>query len=85
MRNGLKFGGLLVALFFVVASTSSCGRARYKDMSDERRHAQFVGQELLLERLQNSRLDLVTPDGEAVVAGAFLASTEACETVAGRS
>ena len=39
-------------------------------------------QQLLFERLQDSRLDLVTPDGEVVVAGAFLASAEACETVA---
>ena len=43
---------------------------------------QVLAQELLLERRQNSRLDLVTPDGEVVVAGAFLTSSEACETVA---
>src|SRR6266542_3536718 len=45
---------------------------------------QVLAQELLLERVQNSRLDLVTPDGEVVVAGALLASAEACETVAAR-
>ena len=38
-------------------------------------------QELLLERLQNSPLDLVTPDGEAVVTGTLFASTEACEPI----
>jgi hypothetical protein len=43
---------------------------------------QFLAQELLLERLENSRLDLVTPDGETVVAGAFLAGAEACESIA---
>jgi hypothetical protein len=43
---------------------------------------QFLAQELLLERRQNSCLDLVTPDGEAVVARAFLAGTEACEPIA---
>jgi hypothetical protein len=43
---------------------------------------QILAEELLLERLQNSRLDLVAPDGEAVVASALLAGTEACEPIA---
>jgi hypothetical protein len=39
-------------------------------------------QELVFERFQNPRLDLVTPDGEPVVAGAFVSSAEACEPIA---
>jgi hypothetical protein len=35
----------------------------------------------LLKHLEHSRLDLVTPDGEAVVAGAFFARTEACDPI----
>ncbi|HEY0875841.1 MAG TPA: hypothetical protein VGD94_20365 [Vicinamibacterales bacterium] len=43
---------------------------------------QILAQELLLERHENSRLDLVAPDGEAVFAGALLAGTEAREPIA---
>ena len=43
---------------------------------------QFLVQELLFERLQHPRLDLVTPDGDVVVARAFVARAETCQTVA---
>src|SRR5712691_3204635 len=43
---------------------------------------ELLMQELLFERFQNPRLDLITPDGEPIVAGAFLTSAEACEPIA---
>src|SRR5690606_16023475 len=42
---------------------------------------QVLTQELLLECLQNACLDLVTPDGQAVVARALVAGAETCEAV----
>jgi hypothetical protein len=41
---------------------------------------EFMVQELLFERLQHPRLDLVTPDSQVITARALLTSTEACET-----
>jgi hypothetical protein len=45
---------------------------------------QVLTQELLLERLENSRLHHVTPDGQAITASGFLASAEACRADCGR-
>jgi hypothetical protein len=42
---------------------------------------QVLTQELLLKDLQDACLDLITPDGQAVVAGPLLARAEACEPI----
>ena len=43
VRHVLEMGGLLCAMFFAVAIIGSC-RARYRDVSHERRYAERVGQ-----------------------------------------
>jgi len=46
------------------------------------RRREFLVQDLLFERLEYPRFDLVTPEGDVAVARAFVASAEACQTVA---